>query len=171
MSNKYNSTLCELQTKEYRKMSTPPIKSICFSQWMNSSRLLDDITCWSFPFTVGKVDVFMITHCALIQINVRGGGDFSSGIFFFQKAWNLLSIYIYTCTWKNNQYAVTIMSVSEPEALHWQLQPPYCLTGMQIPQTGTNVHFIVVYGKPGCYKNTTIGCFHRAWDFRQTLQW
>lgn len=28
----------------------------------------------------------------------------------------------------------------------------HCLTGMQISQTGTNVQFIAVYGKPGCYK-------------------
>lgn len=42
---------------------------------------------------------------------------------------------------------------------------------MQIPQTGTNVQFIVVYGEPGCFKRSTIGCFRSAWDFRQTLLW
>lgn len=38
-------------------------------------------------------------------------------------------------------------------------------------QAGTNAQFIVVYGELGCYKDSTIGCFHSAWDFRQTLQW
>lgn len=43
---------------------------------------------------------------------------------------------------------------------------------MKIPQTGTNVQFIVVYGKPGCYKGLyTLGCFQNAWNSRQTLQW
>lgn len=41
---------------------------------MNPSRLLDDITWWSFQFTVGRGDVY-----------VGVGGDFSSGNFFFKK--------------------------------------------------------------------------------------